>query len=315
MQALVAGLDPGQGEVIIIGDTKSPVDFDLPGARFLGVDAQRATGLTSAALCPTRHYARKNLGYLLAIRDGVDLIQETDDDNLPIAGFFDPVERAISVPTVRQAGWINVYRYFADGAIWPRGLPLDEIHGALPAFETLQTEPLDCPIQQGLANGNPDVDAIFRLVSPRDVTFRPDRRLALGPGAWCPFNSQNTVWFPDAFPLLYLPAHCSFRMTDIWRSFVAQRIGWENDWSVLFHHATVWQDRNPHNLMRDFEEEVPGYINNTRIARALAELPIVAGSAAMADNLIRCYEALIGLGVVGAAELPLLRCWLADLGL
>lgn len=35
----------------------------------------------------------------------------------------------------------------------------------------------------------------------------------------------------------------------------------------------------------------------------------------MADNVILCYETLIGLGVVGDPELPLLRCWLADLGL
>jgi hypothetical protein len=104
-------------------------------------------------------------------------------------------------------------------------------------------------------------------------------------------------------------------MTDIWRSFVAQRIAWENGWSVLFHHATVWQDRNPHNLMRDFEDEIPGYVNNTRIVTALSDLPLAGGSAAMADNLIRCYQTLIALGVVAEAEMPLLRCWLADLGL
>jgi hypothetical protein len=28
-------------------------------------------------------------------------------------------------------------------------------------------------------------------------------------------------------PLLYLPSHCCFRMTDIWRSFIAQRCLWE----------------------------------------------------------------------------------------
>ena len=315
MQALVDGLTEPRDQVIIIGDTKSPADFDLPGARFLGVEAQHATGLSSALHCPIRHYARKNVGYLLAIRDGAPLIQETDDDNLPIDGFFAPATRTITAPIVRQAGWINVYRYFADGAIWPRGLPLDQIHGALPDFETLSVETLDCPIQQGLANGNPDVDAIFRLVSPRDVTFQPDRRVALGRGNWCPFNSQNTLWFPDAFPLLYLPAHCSFRMTDIWRGFVAQRIAWENGWSLLFHHATVWQDRNPHNLMRDFEDEIPGYMNNARIAAALEDLQLTGGPAAMADNLIRCYQALIDLGVVGEAETPLLKCWLTDLGL
>ena len=56
---------------------------------------------------------------------------------------------------------------------------------------------------------------------------------------WCPFNSQNTAWWRDAVPLLYLPAYCSFRMTDIWRSFVAQRIAWENGWRLLFHEPTI----------------------------------------------------------------------------
>ena len=46
-------------------------------------------------------------------------------------------------------------------------------------------------------------------------------------------------------------------MTDIWRSFVAQRIAWANGWAILFHEPTVWQDRNEHNLMRDFRDESP----------------------------------------------------------
>ncbi|MHC4265647.1 MAG: STELLO glycosyltransferase family protein, partial [Planctomycetota bacterium] len=68
------------------------------------------------------------------------------------------------------------------------------------------------------ADDNPDVDAVYRLTQRLPLTFRKDRRLALGNGSKCPFNSQNTTWFPDAYPLLYLPAYCSFRMTDIWRS-------------------------------------------------------------------------------------------------
>jgi hypothetical protein len=315
MRAIVAGLDSAVGKIIIVGDTKSPSDFDLPGARFLGIQEQLECGLDFPRLCPTRHYARKNVGYLLAIRDGADLIQETDDDNLPLAGFFDPIERLVQAPISRQRGWLNVYRYFSDLAIWPRGLPLDAIHGLLADFESLPVETVDCPIQQGLADGNPDVDAVFRLVFPSEVTFKPNRRVALGRDVWCPFNSQNTAWFPEAFPLLYLPAYCSFRMTDIWRSFVAQRIAWENDWTILFHHATVRQDRNPHNLMHDFADEIPGYINNARIASALTALSLMPGQGALADNLLSCYGALVELGVVGEAELPLLRCWLADIGL
>ncbi|MGC9953735.1 MAG: STELLO glycosyltransferase family protein [Rhizomicrobium sp.] len=315
MQALADGLAPGAGRLVVVGDTKSPAEFRLAGARFFSIEEQRDSRFAFARLCPTRHYARKNLGYLLALQDGASLIQETDDDNMPVSGFFDPVERHVSVPVLRNVGWTNIYRYFSDAAIWPRGLPLDEIHAELPAFDSLPTQKVDCPIQQGLADGNPDVDAVFRLVSPMDVRFLPGRRLALGRDAWCPFNSQNTIWFADAFPLLYLPAYCSFRMTDIWRSFVAQRIAWENDWAVLFHHATVWQGRNPHDLMRDFVDEIPGYVNNRRIATALSELRLTPGQGALAGNLLQCYGALVGLGIVGEQELPLLRSWLSDIGL
>ena len=135
----------------------------------------------------------------------------------------------------------------------------------------------------------------------------------LGGGAWCPFNSQNTTWWADAFPLMYLPAHCSFRMTDIWRGFVAQRIAWENGWSILFHEPTVWQDRNEHNLMRDFEDEIPGYLLNRKIAEKLAKLHLVPGRDHMGENLLICYRALIELGAVGPQELPLIEAWLEEM--
>lgn len=67
-------------------------------------------------------------------------------------------------------------------------------------------------------------------------------------------------------------------MTDIWRSFVAQRIAWENDWAILFHEATVWQERNEHNLMKDFTDEVSGYLHNEPIGDALGELSLKEGA-------------------------------------
>ena len=275
--------------------------------------AQIATDFRFAALCPTRHYARKNVGYLLAVRNGTDIIIETDDDNYPRDGFFAPRQRRIIAALATKRGWINAYRHFTGAAIWPRGLPLDAVNGPLEPFETLPREELDCPIQQGLADENPDVDAIYRLLMPLPQRFRIDRRVGLGRGVWCPFNSQNTTWWSDAFPLLYLPAHCSFRMTDIWRSFVAQRIAWENGWHVLFHEPTVWQDRNEHDLMRDFADEVPGYLNNSRIRMTLDDLPLAAGVDAIPQNLRRCYRALIALDVVGQDEVALLDAWLEDL--
>lgn len=102
-------------------------------------------------------------------------------------------------------------------------------------------------------------------------------------------------------------------MTDIWRSFVAQRIAYANDWGVLFHSATVFQERNEHDLMRDFEEEIPGYLHNTRIRNTLCGLDIPIGEAEIPAAMRLCYQALIDIGVVGAEEMGLLEAWLEDL--
>ena len=75
----------------VIGDSKSPADFELAGCDYYGLDAQLASGLAFAKACPTRHYARKNIGYLLAMRQKVDFIAETDDDNMPSAEFYAPL--------------------------------------------------------------------------------------------------------------------------------------------------------------------------------------------------------------------------------
>lgn len=314
LRALAEGAVAAGFDFVLAGDTKSPSDFALDGCLFLDIAAQQETGFAFAAACPTRHYARKNVGYLAAIARGARLIVETDDDNWPTPAFFAPREREQRAPALAGAGWTNLYRYFTDALIWPRGLPLDVARGdGLRPFETLPIETHACPIQQGLADDNPDVDAIYRLLLPLPQQFRADRRLLAAAGTWCPFNSQNTAWWPEAFPLLYLPAYCSFRMTDIWRSFVAQRIAWENGWPILFHEATVRQERNEHNLMRDFADEVPGYLHNRRIGELLAALSLRPGAAALPENLRLCYGALIGLGIVGREELALLDAWLADL--
>jgi hypothetical protein len=168
-----------------------------------------------------------------------------------------------------------------------------------------------CPIQQGLADDNPDVDAIFRLIQPVDIKFDlTAHSIALGKGSWCPFNSQNTVWHKEAFPLLYLPSFCSFRMTDIWRSFVAQRIAHENGWHILFYSPTVFQERNTHNLMKDFEDEIPGYVNNTKIKTLLENADIKGSYQNIFDDLFLCYKVLTEAGLIGEEELPLVEKWI-----
>jgi hypothetical protein len=315
MKVVAKGCAERNWQFLVIGDTKSPASFALEHSEFYSVERQLATGGKFARLCPTRHYARKNIGYLEALAAGVEIMIDTDDDTLPNADFWRPRERTQRGAALNSFdGWVNVYRYFcADGVnIWPRGLPLDKVTAELPDFDSLAAASADCPIQQALINHDPDVDAIYRLLMPLPQNFRDDRRLILGEGARCPFNSQNTTWWKEAFPLLYLPAYCSFRMTDIWRSFVAQRIAWANGWSVLFTEPTTWHDRNVHNLMRDFNDEIPGYLNNDRIFNELAAIPMQGGTDHLPAHVTSCYTRLVELGLIGKEELPLLAAWQDD---
>ncbi len=112
---------------------------------------------------------------------------------------------------------------------------------------------------------------------------------------------------------MYLPSFVSFRMTDIWRSFVAQRCLWELGYGVVFHAPEMFQDRNPHNLMRDFEQEIPGYLGNEGIRSVLEGLSLNTGAEEVGNNCHRCYQALVEAGFVPAEEMPLLDMWLSDL--
>jgi hypothetical protein len=312
VKALSGKLRAVGGELLVIGDEKGPVCFSQEGAIFYSLQAQRELNFKLAMILPTGHYCRKNLGYLLAIKNGAIQIYETDDDNAPNANWR-LRKKAVEAVMGKSTEWLNAYHFFSEQLIWPRGFPLDEIHGAeIVGTETGQQQFVSS-IQQGLANGSPDVDAVWRLVLDQPIEFDSNASLYVPPGSWCPFNSQSTWWWPEAYPLMYLPSHCSFRMTDIWRSFVAQRCLWELGHGVVFHAPEVFQERNPHNLMRDFSDEISGYLRNKELVRILQALNLDSGEGAQGRNLLACYQALIAAGFFPEKELQLVTAWLDDL--
>ena len=313
MLKLVEKLRAAGGELIVVGDVKGPQEY-LPEVQFFSLSDQLALPFGLVADLPTSHYGRKNLGYLIAIRQQADCIYETDDDNAPSEGWA-VRSRITWARKATTRHWANVYRMFSNENIWPRGFPLELINDPATYRDNGESdvEELDAPIQQGLANASPDVDAIWRLVLDRDFTFQTGPSIWLPPGTWCPFNSQTTWWWPPVYTLLYLPSYCSFRMTDIFRSFVAQRCLWELGHGVVFHAPEVIQERNPHNLLRDFADEISGYLQNSKIAQALTDLSLHPGPDQVPRNMRICYEELVRIAVLPPRELPLVDAWLTDL--
>ncbi len=302
------------GECIIVGDQVGPEQYPLPATEFLPYSAQCRMSYALASHLPSGHYARKNLGYLLAIDRGAECIYETDDDNAPNAAWR-PRTCEVDVQQVRASSWVNAYRLFSDQMIWPRGFPLTRIRepDSAPQVQPGDAVRVPAPIQQGLADLSPDVDAVWRMVLDREFYFQPGPSVELTPGAWCPFNSQSTWWWPPAYPLMYLPSFCSFRMTDIWRSFVAQRCLWELGRGIVFHASEVVQQRNPHNLARDFEDEIEGYLKNESMIDELSDIRLQPGADAVGDNLLTCYQRLVSQGFFPEEELPLVEAWLEDI--
>lgn len=314
--------------LFVVGDLKSPLDWTLPGATYLSVADQERLPLALSTALPWKHYARKMLGYILAAQHGAQIIVDTDDDNIPEAGWnastaFPAFDGNFALRTT--PGFVNIYKYFTDMHIWPRGLPLPLITAPLNADRAaLSHQPCRVGIWQGLADGDPDVDAIYRLVDNRPCTFRKEAPIVLAPGAICPFNSQNTAVRRELFPLLYLPATVTFRFTDILRGLVAQPIMWKYGYTLGFSRATVLQERNPHDYLKDFESEVSMYLQGERVVdlvrKALAptekpSTPSVPTWRELADDLRAAYAALIDAGIVPQAEQPVLDAWLADLAI
>src|SRR5690606_7875325 len=311
VETLISKIGDTHG-LIVIGDKKGPFSYGTDNTQFYSLEDQFDLDFELAHKLPMGHYSRKNLGYLLAIRQGEKCIYETDDDNRPNA-HWKVRSKEVKALRAERADWINAYGHFSRENIWPRGFLLDRISdpSSRPRHDG-RTKTLSAPIQQGLADVAPDVDAIWRLTQNREFSFDRAESLALPKGAWCPFNTQSTRWWEEAFPLLYLPSHCSVRMTDIWESFVAHRCLWEMGHELVFHAPEVEQDRNVHNLMKDFQAEVPGYLINEKLTSILEGTKLLSGAGNALENLLRCYESLVEHKIFPQKEMDLVQAWAAD---
>ena len=160
-----------------------------------------------------KSYTRKNIGYLYAIQHGAKIIYETDDDNSPTNGEieFDQNNNVLyyAYDSVKSSV-VNPYAHFGQKSIWPRGYPLDKI-SLLPTQTFRKCKTKKASIQQGVVDGDPDVDAIFRLTRKDEgvdlrVTFDKEAPpLVLPHGIMAPYNTQNTLHLYDAFWDLMIP--------------------------------------------------------------------------------------------------------------
>jgi len=294
-------------KVIVVGDKKTAADWSYPSVTYLSPEGQQEVANKFSGLLPWNSYTRKNIGYLYAISQGARVIYESDDDNIPLDNWVNEPEFCTDAELLSDATFVNIYSYFTDKKVWPRGIPLRCVLDA-ENLTASAAKNLKVGVWQFLADEDPDVDAIYRLTNNTPIYFNWREPLVLDQGTCCPFNSQNTYFRKEVFPLLYLPSTVTFRFTDILRGLVAQPVLWAAGYHLGFAGATVLQKRNPHDYLKDFESEIPCYLQADRVVQIAKDA--VSTERSIAENLLSVYRALSVQGIVSEKELDILSCWL-----
>lgn len=261
---------------VVVGDRKSPENWSCDGVVYLSLDEQRQQFPEFSHFLPENTYLRKMIGYLYAFKHGAEAIFESDDDNIPYADALSTVDAALKWDQKTGAvlasahGWVNVYAQFGATDCWPRGFPLEHIKNN--HSERKAVAGLPWGVVQFLADEDPDVDAIYRMTHHDPVFFAREQIFRLDENAYCPFNSQATLWTPRTFPLMFLPIGKTDRVTDILRGYMSLASLWKSGHTLAYASPVVFQKRNIHNLHRDFVQEIDLYKFSDQWSRELLSI-------------------------------------------
>lgn len=298
-------------KLVVVGDKKTPKDWELPNCIYLSPEKQLELGYHSATVLPWNHYSRKNIGYLYAIQHGAKVIYETDDDNFLYNVI--PITKSTEVKQEIRNNYnraINIYACFGCPDTWPRGFPLDQLTQKEP-LTYVKSKSCTIGVQQSLVDKDPDVDAIFRLTHGKEFYFPQKPPCIINLHNYCPYNSQNTLSHSDAFWGLYIPSTVSFRSCDIWRGYITQRLMRNANLSLCFTSPTAYQERNEHNLIKDFADEWECY---TKVGKLLEALDTWKSSTLSLDfQMKNLFEELITKGFLKEKEIAILEAWILDL--
>lgn len=303
--------------IVVVADKKTPSGWDIPECIFLSVRKQNELDYNIIKLLPWNHYSRKNIGYLYAIEQGATIIYEADDDNFLLENITTCLfeknsclhEKKFCLRFDTNETVVNPYKYFSNENIWPRGYPLDKIKD--PLCEKYVFKETYIPIQQALVDNDPDVDAIFRLTGKYSIFFQNKAPIAIPHGTMCPFNTQNTFFHYSAFWGLLLPVKTTFRVADIWRGYWAQRLLWDINAHLIFLPASATQYRNYHDLMRDFSDELPLYLETTKLIDVLNNWNSEKNN--LYARILDLFDALVDEKLFEKEERELADAWIKDL--
>lgn len=254
--------------VVIAGDLKTPhkdyeeLEKKYKNVFYLSPELQEKKYKELSDAIGFNCIQRRNFAYIYAFEAGADIIYTCDDDNIPNNYWANEI-------FVNKYANAKIYDSRADvfdplsitnnRQLWHRGYPIQLLSRKNIVFRK-GTKERKILVQADLWNGNPDVDAICRIAMRPEVIFEETGLYTSD--KIMPFNSQNTFLSRKVFPEYFLYPFIG-RMDDIFAAYHLQHVF---PGSVAFYNATVYQQRNEHNLVTDLKNELIGYENALNVA-------------------------------------------------
>lgn len=304
--------------LIVIGDLKTPTDYKLKRGTYVPPSQQSTLGFNCVEQIPWNVIQRRNIGYLLALKEGADVIATVDDDNIPLPNWGHGIE----FPMRTERPWYRsdlvvdpLYvhecdlrnRGYPSLKLWHRGFPVQLLEERW-KHDLISGGPSDIDVVADLWNGDPDVDAVCRIAhGPFDLFFSGRETIM---ESFAPYNTQNTFFTRRVAPCMCLPFDIG-RMDDIWASYMTQRVMRQLKTRVLFRGPSVFQDRNVHDLSKDLEKELIGYRHTIPFLERLKSIEVrETGSVLQMYTDVVC--GIYGLPFITEEMYRFQRTWIDD---
>jgi hypothetical protein len=264
-----------------------------------------------AGFIPENSDNRRNVGFLMALEAGCDVLISIDDDNFAMEGVdfvgqHHVVGSLSTEPQVRSSDrWFNICSLLecdAGVGVFARGFPYAAQRATRSIRIDADAKPIPLAMNAGLWLDEPDVDAIYRLCRQPKITSFSGTNVVLGPDVWSPINTQNTALTRSA-ALTYYYVRMGFhlqglkidRFGDILSGYLTQKVVKHMGHGIRVGTPILDHRRTPHNLFKDLYHELAGIVLIEEFVPWLQEVRLTGSTpldayASLADEMHKMAE-------------------------
>jgi hypothetical protein len=250
-------------QLVVVGDLKTPhSSYNELSCVYLSPTKQEELYPELSQLLGWNTVQRRNIGFKYAYDNGCDILATVDDDNIPLDNWGENLR--LKKPTIvdeyySSNGYFDPFSPTNINHLWHRGYPIQLIKSKNDIVY-LGEKTITPLIQADFVDGDPDIDAIERLLFKHNVRVNKFSNPIFS-NQFSPFNSQNVFMAREVIPH-YAVIPFVGRMDDIWGSYYVQN---KFKGRTIYSNSSVVQIRNEHDLIVDLKMEMIGYENTLKL--------------------------------------------------